>query len=173
VEFENVYDKYFNEIFNFILKRISNVELAEDLVGVVFMKVFEKRESYDPSKASIRTWIYTIANNELIDYYRRRRVNKSFEKVKPYLKTKDVLEEIQEKTDEINKKKLYNEILEVLDDKLSREEKDIVISHYIEEKPYKEIAEIKNMNCNTLRSKAHRDLKKVEEFINLEERGLI
>lgn len=167
-----VYDKYFEEIFNYILKRVLNVALAEDLAGVVFMKVVDKQDTYDPDKASIRTWIYSIANNELIDYYRRKKIKKPYEKHKPYLKDKNVLEEIQKERDKFQKSKLYEDILVILDKKLSMEEKDIIIMHYIEGMRYKEISNIKDMNENTLRSKAYRALKKVENYVDLEKRGL-
>ncbi len=172
MDLEKVYDKYFDEIFNYILKRVLNVALAEDLAGVVFMKVVDKKDTYDPEKASIRTWLYSIANNELIDYYRRKKIKKPYDKYKPFLKDKDVLEEIQNKRSKFQKSKLYKDVLSILENELSIEEKDIIIMHYIEGMKYKKIARIKNMNENTLRSKAHRALKKVENKIDLEKRGL-
>jgi RNA polymerase sigma-70 factor (ECF subfamily) len=172
LDIEKIYDRYFDEIFNYILKRVLNVALAEDLAGVVFMKVVDKIDTYDPDKASVRTWIYSITNNELIDYYRRKRIKKPYDDLKPFLKDEDVLKEIQKKQDKLQKNKLYKDILAILDKKLSMEERDIIIMHYIEGMKYKEISEIKDLNENTLRSKAHRALKKVKNLIDLEKRGL-
>ncbi|MCQ2477227.1 MAG: hypothetical protein MJ125_05255 [Clostridia bacterium] len=41
------------------------------------MKIYEKTDSFDESKASLSTWIYTVARNTLTDYYRMRVVTKA------------------------------------------------------------------------------------------------
>lgn len=43
---------------------------AEDLAQNVFVKVFQNYESFDESKASVSTWIYTITHNTAINYYK-------------------------------------------------------------------------------------------------------
>ena len=70
---EEIFDSFYNRIFNFTLVRVSNLHDTEDLVSNVFCKVVEKLDSYIPEKAAFSTWIFTIALNEIRMYYRGRK----------------------------------------------------------------------------------------------------
>jgi len=47
-----------------------NTEVAKDLMMDIFTKIHLNFDSYNPNEAALSTWIYTIANNRLIDYKR-------------------------------------------------------------------------------------------------------
>jgi len=66
--FEVLYERYFDQIFGFVKRRVDSYERAEDLVSTVFMKVFSSRTRF--SRGSFKAWIFRIANNTLIDDYR-------------------------------------------------------------------------------------------------------
>lgn len=72
-EFENIYQEYYNRIFIYIKKRISNIHDAEELTSDVFMNIYKGLANYDNSKSGLNTWIFVIANNRLKNYYRDRR----------------------------------------------------------------------------------------------------
>jgi RNA polymerase sigma-70 factor, ECF subfamily len=56
------------------LKRLGAADgLAEDLAQEVILTVWRKADSYDPAKAGVGTWIFTIARNLRIDAIRRER----------------------------------------------------------------------------------------------------
>ena len=69
--FETVYDEQFSNIYNFIYGQLLHKERTEDIVSDIFMKAMTNYERYDPSKASVRTWLTNIARNTLIDEYRK------------------------------------------------------------------------------------------------------
>lgn len=71
--FTELYNLYLDEIFRFIMKRVGHRETAEDIVSDIFRKVFLHLKEYTPKKASFRTWLYRIATNTLVDYYRVHR----------------------------------------------------------------------------------------------------
>jgi RNA polymerase sigma-70 factor (ECF subfamily) len=64
--FNHLYDKYSGALFNIIKQIIRDSLLAEDLLQEVFINVWRKIESYDPSKASLFTWMHNIARNASI-----------------------------------------------------------------------------------------------------------
>ncbi len=68
--FSLFYEEYLPKIFKYISYRISDKFLAEDLTSTVFEKALTKYETYSSKKAVISTWVFTIARNTLIDYYR-------------------------------------------------------------------------------------------------------
>ena len=65
--YDEVYENYSDKVMHYILSKISSRSDAEDLFSTVFLKVFEKFPSFDQSKASVSTWVYTIARNTLIE----------------------------------------------------------------------------------------------------------
>ncbi len=71
--FKELFVQYSKAIFAFILKRISNKTLAEDLLQDVYLKVWNNRKSLDKAK-NIKAYLYTTANNVLIDYYRKKKI---------------------------------------------------------------------------------------------------
>lgn len=79
VEFERVYEEYFSKIYNFMFYKVLNKELAEDLTSEFFMKLLSKLDTFDESKANLNTWLYTVARNCVIDYFRVRKNDLSVE----------------------------------------------------------------------------------------------
>ena len=70
---ETIYRDYHGKVFGYIRSKIDSAQDTEDLAADVFLKVFEKLDSFDESRASLSTWIYTITRNTLTDYYRTRK----------------------------------------------------------------------------------------------------
>lgn len=62
--------KYYNEIYAFNYKQTLDAELSLDLTQEVFIHALKSIKRYDSTKSSFRTWIYKLASNRLIDYYR-------------------------------------------------------------------------------------------------------
>ncbi|MFE3653206.1 sigma-70 family RNA polymerase sigma factor [Streptomyces sp. NPDC059122] len=69
-EVQEAYDRYGGELFGFAFKALGNRQLAEDVVQEVFVRAW--RSSFDPSKASLRTWLFAIARNAVADALRKR-----------------------------------------------------------------------------------------------------
>ena len=69
MDFEKLFDEYYDKIYVYIFRRVNNSPDAEDLTADVFMKAFA--HPYDPKLARFSTYIYTIAMNVLKNYYRR------------------------------------------------------------------------------------------------------
>ncbi len=66
-----LYDRHVKDIYRFVYIKTHNKEQAEDITSDVFEQVVKKIHTFQPSKASFRTWLYTIARHKLIDMYRK------------------------------------------------------------------------------------------------------
>ncbi len=68
--------RYYNFLFEFVRKRVGNIDDAADILQDVAFKVMgtKNRPStrYNPSRASLKTWLMRIVQNVLTDYIRRR-----------------------------------------------------------------------------------------------------
>jgi RNA polymerase sigma-70 factor (ECF subfamily) len=69
-----LYRTYGGELYGFAVNCLGDRGLAEEVVQDVFTRVWRHAESFDPDKASFRTWIYGIARHAIIDLERRRAV---------------------------------------------------------------------------------------------------
>ena len=127
---EQLYRDYHGKVCGYIRSRVNSVQDAEDLASDVFMKIFEKLESYDESKASLSTWIYTITRNTLTDFFRTRKV---FDEMPEALEDDSSVEESICRAETLD---ALSMALEALDER----ERDIVVFRYYFNKQLKEIA---------------------------------
>lgn len=124
-----IYKQFSGKVKGYLYQNVNDSYLAEDLCADVFLKVYEKIDSFDDSKSSISTWIYTIARNTLIDYYRTRKV------------TSEVPEDMSA-SDSVEETVCNNETLEMLAKalaKLDERERDIIILRYYKGEKLKDI----------------------------------
>jgi RNA polymerase sigma-70 factor (ECF subfamily) len=67
-----LYDRYEVKIYTYIYRRTGDQTLAEDLTGQVFLKMLEAIRNRKAWHSSFSGWLYRIAHNIVIDYYRQR-----------------------------------------------------------------------------------------------------
>lgn len=62
---------YTTELYNWASFKVSDSDLAKDLVQDVFMAAAEKIESFK-AESSPKTWLFSILNHKIIDFYRKK-----------------------------------------------------------------------------------------------------
>ena len=143
----DLYSRYHAKVLSYIQGKVLNPTLAEDLCADVFLKVCEKLDSFDESKASVSTWIYTIARNTLTDYYRTRRV---------FSEVPETLDDGSSVEDDFCSREMLDVLADALEH-LDERGRDIIILHYYSGKTLKEIAAQMNLSyayIKTLHNKA-------------------
>lgn len=75
--FAEVYERYCNRIYGYCLRRIGNVQEAEDLTSQVFERAMTSLDDY--RGGSVAAWLFRIARNAVIDHVRRRKSEVSLE----------------------------------------------------------------------------------------------
>ena len=71
--FASLYETHLDRIHRYIYYRVFDRELAEDITSVVFLKVWEHLGSFQGGQIPFVKWVYRIAHNTVIDYYRTRK----------------------------------------------------------------------------------------------------
>ncbi len=66
-----LYDRYASQVLGVTFKVIGNRQEAEDLVHDVFIEAWQKANSYDPVKGSVRNWLLLRARSRAIDRIRK------------------------------------------------------------------------------------------------------
>jgi RNA polymerase sigma-70 factor (ECF subfamily) len=69
--FERLYGAHARELLAFLVYRTGDPGLAEDILADTFERVLERGGSFDPTRGSEKTWLYSIALNRLRDHARR------------------------------------------------------------------------------------------------------
>jgi RNA polymerase sigma-70 factor, ECF subfamily len=72
--FADLYRLYSPQMLRFVSSRVSGTQEAEDLTNTIFEKAFAAIGRYEPSPTQFSTWLYTIAQNTVIDHYRKRKL---------------------------------------------------------------------------------------------------
>jgi RNA polymerase sigma-70 factor (ECF subfamily) len=69
-----LYRAYASELLGFALNALSDRQTAEEIVQETFTRAWRNADRYDPERGSVRTWLYGIARNAIIDARRRSAV---------------------------------------------------------------------------------------------------
>ena len=67
----NMFEEFYTKVYNYFRYHLRNDDEAQDLTGEVFVRAAQAFSRYDRQKAAISTWVFKIARNLLIDYYRK------------------------------------------------------------------------------------------------------
>jgi RNA polymerase sigma-70 factor (ECF subfamily) len=154
--FWELYDRYIDRIYKFIYLKTSNQEVAEDISSEVFYKAMSSISWFKSHEedSSFKAWIYTIANNKVIDFYRTQKNETDIEDWFNLWTHHNFSEEVDNK-DKINKIKVFL-------DTLKADQKEIVILRIWEDLSYKEISEITWKSLDSCKKIVSRSLKNIQ-----------
>ena len=141
IDMEQVYLQYSGKVTGYLQARLHNMTTAEDLCAEVFEKAIRKQDAYDPEKAAVGTWIFTITRNTLIDYYRRNRPGEELD---------ENLADDTELDEDLLSGETMSELAAALR-KLPQQMMDIVVLRYYDGKPLTEIAEIMHLSYGAVK----------------------
>jgi RNA polymerase sigma-70 factor, ECF subfamily len=66
-------ERHARRVFGVAYRFVGRVDEAEDLTQDVFVKVYQSLGRYQPAQGAFSSWVTTVARNQAIDHYRRRR----------------------------------------------------------------------------------------------------
>ncbi len=153
----NLVTKYYNEMYVFMFKQTLNQELSLDLTQEVFINVLKSIQNYDHNKASFRTWLYKLASNRLVDYYRSKSYRDA-QRVQPiddydFEDGQDMTVSLEYKDDVERATTLINE--------LDANSQQIVRLKLFGDYTFQEIASIETIPQSTVKTKYYAALKKI------------
>ena len=162
--FEELYQHYIIPIFRYIFFRVRSQQDAEDLTQTVFLKAWKALPNYQKKNNPFSSWLYKIAKNTIIDYYKKKRgviVQKPIEDLKQIKDEKSDLTEIIEQRERADI--LYQAISQ-----LSAEQQEVIILRFIEDLSSKEVAQLMQKSEDAIRALQYRALKTLREKLKRE-----
>lgn len=166
--FDQLVQKYRQQIFAVIYNMTSNREDASDLTQETFIKAFQAIGRFR-GKASFFTWIYRIAVNATMTFLKKRNRRRfvSYENIDKEASSSEILERLTA-SNRSEKGALVSELQEKLNDalqKLSPKHRTVVILHEIEGLEHAEIAEITRTSIGTVRSRLHYAKQQLQSYL--------
>ena len=153
---EDIYTQYRDKVFGYVRNHVNSPEDAEDITSDIFVKIYSKLDTYDESKASLSTWIYSMTSNTVIDFYRTNHVHS------------EIPEDLSDEGSTIEDEILNNESLELLADALSKlpqELMDIIVLRYYKGLTLQDIAVKMNLSYGVAKLRHREALGKLREML--------
>ncbi len=150
-DFERYYRESFSMVYNYIFRRVGNHTAAEDITSEAYLRAARYFSRFDPTRAKFSTWVISIANNCVSDYFSRTPENVPIEDIAEGAYAEEA------ETDQIGDAELASQLLATLDD----EERQLVYLKYYEQLRNTEIAQIMGMNASTISTKLSRAMAKM------------
>ena len=131
---EKIYLEYKEKVFRYVKGKVACAADAEDVTSEIFLKVQTSLDSYDEEKATLSTWIYSIAHNAVCNYYRdqSKRALPLEENALCSDTDDDVIAEIENE--------ILKENLAIALTSLTEREQDVIVLYYYHEIPLRDIA---------------------------------
>ena len=161
--FGELYDEYYSPIFGYVLKRVANIEVAQDITSEVFFKALRNLWRFRWQNISFSFWLYRIATNQITDYFRKDKHRMfSLEEISYAITASNpsAEAEVLEAEEEL---KRYEDFLILHESvcKLPVKYQEAITLRYFESKPIKEIAEILGRREGTIKSWLRRGLERL------------
>ena len=163
------------DIFNFILGKVKDRELASDLAQDVFVKLFNSAGSYT-AHGKFKSWLFRIAQNICIDFYRKQKkasiISLNGELNSRANENATLLAQLEDETSNPVKEAEYSELQTVLKQalaKLPEKHQTVLLLCQYHGMSYKEIADIQKCPVGTVKSRVHNALMKLKDVLKVYE----
>lgn len=152
---------YYNQIYIYVFKQINDKEVSMDLTQEIFISMLKSIDGYEEKRASFKTWLYKIASNKVIDYYRSK-----------YYKFTTITVDIEQESlvnlhnieESFQIKEDAREVMEVIS-MLDGDIQQVLRMKIFAEMTFKEMGNILGMKESTLKTKYYSSLKKIKNIL--------
>jgi RNA polymerase sigma-70 factor, ECF subfamily len=157
--FAQLYTAYVDQIYRFIFFKVSDHETAEDLTSQVFLKVWQSLGNYRKRELHFGAWLFQVARNTVIDHYRTQRKTESLEtaiatRPDPEANVKQIVD-----------RRLTREWLWSKLDRLTEDQREVIILKFIEGLSTREAAEIMDKQQGAIRALQMRALQALADMV--------
>jgi RNA polymerase sigma-70 factor (ECF subfamily) len=157
-----------NQQFVFVLciKMLNDKEVAEELTQDVLIKCIEKINLFE-GKSKLKTWVYKIAHNEVLNYLRKNKLNTTAlnEETINFNTDNSLIEDMNEKD--------IKQFIQIHFEKLPVDQREMLTLFYLEELSLKEIGEITELSLSNVRVKLYRAREKFRMLLNKNDVNLL
>ena len=167
---EHLILRHKDKVFRFIVSKVKDVDLANDIFQEVFIKVINKlREGRYNEEGKFISWVMRISHNMVIDHFRKESKVKMIRPNDDYNIFNAISEESDSVESDVINKQVFNEVKDLVN-YLSYEQREVVKMRYFSGMTFKEISEESGISINTALGRmryALINLRKLKEKYNI------
>lgn len=157
--FLETFDAYGDAIFRFCMVKTSNAELSEDLTQETFMRYWQSLRD-GKEMTNVRSFLYTIANNLVIDWYRKKKSDSLDAKLEGGFQVADAAGASPER------EAIYAEALARMRE-LEPGDAEVLTLRFVDGFEPRDIAEILGESANTISVRLNRAMKRLQGILNV------
>lgn len=121
----DLYERYHQDVFQYLYYNVGERHLAEDLTSDVFLKVFKAIQNFETKNSNFKGWLYQIARNTLVDHYRKLLIH-------PEVELNEQMEEADcEDVVALADKNFSSEILILALKELSEDQRNVLVLRFV------------------------------------------
>jgi len=151
-QFALLFERHHRPLFNFFYRMTGQRSASEDLVQEVFLRILKYRETFH-ADSQFRGWMYQIARNVRMDYFRSRRSEDELPSALEPVRAPTSSLEVKEQTALLERALLA----------LPEEKREVLVLARFQEMKYAEIAALLNIEVGAVKVRVHRALKELRE----------
>lgn len=147
--FEILLNRHKDRVYAFIMSKIKNKDITEDIFQDTFIKVINslQKGKYN-EQGKFLPWMMRIAHNLVIDYFRKQSKMRMVRSTDEY----DIFNLLDDDNATIEQEMIISQVktdLKLLIEQLPEDQKEVLNMRYFEEMSFKEIAELTGVSINT------------------------
>lgn len=158
--FAALYDLFINPLYRYVYFRCNGTD-PEDLLTTIFMKVWMNLKRYQFQDASFSAWVFRIAHNVVVDFYRANQQNQTVQE----LDENHYDQRPENASSHVVTQRLHRELLKKALAKLQENYQQIIVLKYLNGLENREIAEILSRSENSLRILQYRALRALRKIL--------
>ncbi len=156
--FARLYDRFVDKIFKYIYYKVRTASQAEELTSQVFLKAWESIGNYRWTERPFAAWLYRIAHNLVVDYFRTHHQAVSLEDL-------PLSDDHADDVDELAVKNLDAEMIRQAITRLTDDQQQVIILKFLEGYETEEIAELMEKEPGAVRALQHRALIALQKIV--------
>ena len=153
--FHVLYQRYCESLFHYLWSRTGDIQLTNDLLQEIFIRLWKKREKINPDK-TLKSFLYRIAHNLIIDHHRKMSVHRLYIKDKQETHNVNVQNNLELKTQ-----------IHFAIQKIPEKFRSVFILHHIKKYKYSEIAEMCNISKKTVEKRMKKAIFLLQKLLTI------
>lgn len=156
-----LYDEYVDQIFRYIYYKVGNFAESQDLTGQTFLKAFENIDSYEVRDVAFSSWLYRIAHNLVVDYFRKesKRENVPIDQQPPTPSNRG--NPVDVVMAEMDSERLYQAM-----QKLTHNQREVLVLKFIDNLSNNQVSEIMGISVGAVKSTQKRGLLSLNRILS-------
>ncbi len=157
-----LYNRYYQRIYRYLYYRTGDPKIAEDLTADVFVKMVQSLGSFHPENTPFHAWLFQVARNLVIDYYRRSAAH-------PQVSIHEDLHSSDSSPDSVAEFRLTMTRLAGAMALIEESQRDVLLLRFIEGLPIAETAEILRKSEDAVKALQYRGLNALRTMLSTQE----